>query len=134
MKKEYTSKIIELNKSIERDCIQLESLEAKLTSIKSTSDFEHTPFLKNNFNNYKIEYLLDQKRRVHKRYQDSVKELEGLKQVVILEIDKIEDASIKDVMYLRYIYCLEFGKIAETLNYSIESVYKKHRQGCKYIN
>lgn len=134
MEKNYISKIIELNKNIKRDCNQLESLDSKLTSIKSSSDFEHTPFFKSNFNSYKIEYLLDQKKRVNERYQDSVKELEELKKIVVLEIDKIEDDSIKDVMYLRYIYCLEFRKIAETLNYSIESVYKKHSQGCKYIN
>lgn len=47
------------------------------------------------------------------------------------QIDNVKNAELREILSLRYICCLKFKDIADIMDFSIDSIYKKHKEALK---
>lgn len=60
--------------------------------------------------------------------KEQIKELVNLKGEIIKTIDTIKDTDLIEVLYLRYLECMQWEEIALKMNYSYRWILKLHGQ------
>ena len=50
------------------------------------------------------------------------------------QIEKVKNAELREILSLRYICCLKFKDIADIMEFSVESIYKKHTKALKVLD
>lgn len=126
--KEYLNRAYRLNDKIESNLRQLESLEAKATSV--TVNFN--PKVQGGTGNgveqiiFKILALKEKIRAETERYIDTLDEIRST-------IDKVKDPDENLLLTLRYIEFMKWEEIMEKMNFSRPQVFRIYNNALKSI-
>lgn len=123
--KEYLQQIYHLDRRIKRLQSRREEIRADLYSVKSTTDYNADRVQSSVAGDSMLRLIA----KVDSIERDIVKELDQLismKTRISQEIEQVQDATAKDILYQRYVSCLSFEQIAVNLGYSRRHIDRLH--------
>lgn len=123
--KEYLQQIYHLDRRIKRLQSRREEIRADLYSVKSTTDYNADRVQTSVAGDSMLRLIA----KVDSIERDIVKELDQLismKTRISKEIEQVQDATAKDILYQRYVSCLSFEQIAVNLGYSRRHIDRLH--------
>ena len=118
----YLRQIYFLNRDIER----------LNTEINNISDIKAT-----NYENEKVQISLSSSSldntvikldELKKTKKEKISTLTSKIEKIGNQINKVNNAELREILSLRYICCLKFKDIADIMGFSIDSIYKKHKE------
>lgn len=121
--KEYLSQISRFDRMIKNkltELAQLKELSYGLSAIPSEERVQTTP------NQDKIGTVCAKIDEMEKRLDKIIDDYADKKETIILQIDGMEDETLYDILFLRYISKKTFEKIATEIGYSFKQVTRLH--------
>lgn len=126
--KPYLKQIYFLNRDIERLNTEINNIadikainyenERVQVSLASSSNLDNTVI--------KLDELKKEKK-------DKLSTLTFKIEEIGKQIEKVKNAELREILSLRYVCCLKFKDIADIMDFSVESIYKKHTKALKVL-
>lgn len=131
--KEYLMQIRKLNAQINHKKLELESIRNEMSGLKGIS-YDKKEALSSR------SVLSPQEKYIHKylsyecQIQKELTKLVELKENAIKLIDTIDDGILVELIYNRYIHCLNWKEISKRMNYSVDHLFKLHGKALNELN
>ena len=135
MDKQELSKLIQIKSEIEQIKRELSTIEPEYSADAVTGSSPYFPYVKHSiiihgYDTKTYEYKI---KRIQSRMNRKLIELVEEKDKLTEYIYSLEDSDIRQILTYRYINGFIWEKIGEKMNYSFETVRKKHDKFMKSI-
>lgn len=121
--KKYLKQIYFLNRDIERLNTEINNI----TDIKATN-YENERVQISLSSSSSLDNVVIKLDEFRKTKKEKISTLTSKIEEVENQINKVNNAELREILSLRYICCLKFKDIADIMGFSIDSIYKKHKE------